>query len=195
MAGAGYVNGDGFDDVIVGAPRFYSGEAGEGAAFIYPGTFLGLFPIPFWSLELNQAGARFGSSVAGAGDINGDGCDEMIVGAPYYDNGETSEGAVFVYDLGSSLILYVSRNGQSGGHTPCYETVAQAYSSALDTQEIRLKADFYPEDLILDRPVGIIFSGGWNLEFSSNSVGQSIITGSLTISNGSLSVNGEIVIE
>jgi hypothetical protein len=38
-----------------------------------------------------------GYSVAGAGDVNGDGYSDVIVGAKSYDNGQSDEGAVFVY--------------------------------------------------------------------------------------------------
>jgi hypothetical protein len=41
--------------------------------------------------------------VAGAGDVNGDGFDEVIVGAPYYDHGSFDEGAAFVYGSRSGL--------------------------------------------------------------------------------------------
>ena len=48
----------------------------------------------------DQAEARLGYSVAGAGDVNGDGYDDVIVGAPRYDAGEPYEGAAFLF-LGS----------------------------------------------------------------------------------------------
>ena len=49
------------------------------------------------SAESNQAGAEFGFSVATAGDVNGDGYSDVIVGAHSYDNGEAGEGRAFVY--------------------------------------------------------------------------------------------------
>ena len=55
----------------------------------------------------DQAAANFGLSVAGAGDVNGDGYADVIVGAYGYDNGQTDEGRTLVY-LGSALGLGAS---------------------------------------------------------------------------------------
>ncbi|MGE3167206.1 MAG: FG-GAP-like repeat-containing protein, partial [Planctomycetota bacterium] len=100
VAGAGDVNGDGYDDVIVGAHGYDNGEVDEGAAFVYLGSPAGLAPTPSWTVESNQAASSFGISVAGAGDVNGDGFGDVIVGASFYDNGQADEGGAFVY-LGS----------------------------------------------------------------------------------------------
>ena len=97
VAGAGDVNGDGFDDVIVGAPFFDSGQSNEGAAFVYHGRTIGINTNADVRLESNQADAQLGSSVAGAGDVNDDGDSDVIVGAPFFDNDEKDEGAAFVY--------------------------------------------------------------------------------------------------
>ncbi|RMF13957.1 MAG: hypothetical protein D6761_10220, partial [Candidatus Dadabacteria bacterium] len=96
-AGAGDVNGDGFDDIIAGAWQYDNGETDEGAAFLYYGGADGLSTVASWSIEGNQVNASMGNAVAGAGDINGDGYADVLVGAKHYDNGETNEGVVFVY--------------------------------------------------------------------------------------------------
>jgi MYXO-CTERM domain-containing protein len=101
VASAGDVNGDGFGDVIVGAVRFDNGETDEGRAFVYLGSASGLSTAAVWTAESNQANAYFGSSVASAGDVNGDGFGDVIIGAYAFDNGETDEGRAFVY-LGSA---------------------------------------------------------------------------------------------
>ncbi|MBK9148020.1 MAG: FG-GAP repeat protein [Flavobacteriales bacterium] len=101
VATAGDVNGDGFSDVLVGAPLFDNGEVDEGRAFIYNGSLAGPASSPSWINEGNQAGARYGHSLAGAGDVNGDGYSDVIIGAPQYDNGEVDEGRAYVY-LGSA---------------------------------------------------------------------------------------------
>ncbi|MBN2383044.1 FG-GAP repeat protein [bacterium] len=107
VSSAGDVNNDGFDDVIVGAHGYDNGQSMEGVAFVYHGSAIGLSASYNWMGESNQAGAAYGMSVSSAGDVNNDGYDDVIVGAPYYDNGEANEGLAFVYH-GSSTGLSTS---------------------------------------------------------------------------------------
>jgi FG-GAP repeat/FG-GAP-like repeat len=97
VATAGDVNGDGFSDVVVGAPWYGNGQSAEGGAFLYLGSATGLASTPAWTGESNQATALYGQSVASAGDVNGDGYSDVIVGALLYDNETEAEGRVYVY--------------------------------------------------------------------------------------------------
>jgi hypothetical protein len=103
---AGDVNGDGYSDIIVGAVYYDNGTEDEGRVFVYHGSTNGLPEGEFawaWAAESDQAGAPlFGSSVGTAGDVNGDGYSDVIVGAPNYDNPESNEGAAFVWYGGGS---------------------------------------------------------------------------------------------
>jgi hypothetical protein len=104
VASAGDVNGDGYSDVIVGAPNYDNGQSNEGAAFVYHGSATGVSTTAAATVENNQASARMGQSVASAGDVNGDGYSDVIVGAWLYDNGQTEEGAAYVYHGGATGI-------------------------------------------------------------------------------------------
>ncbi len=97
VATAGDVDGTGFSDVIVGAPNFSNGQVNEGAAFVYHGGLNGIPPTPAIQLEPNLANSNFGTSVTGAGDVNGNGYFEVVVGAPGWASGQAGEGAAFTY--------------------------------------------------------------------------------------------------
>ncbi|MCA9757138.1 MAG: FG-GAP repeat protein [Candidatus Eisenbacteria bacterium] len=119
VANAGDVNGDGFDDLIVGATGYSNGEANEGAAFLYYGSPTGLASTAIWSFESDQAGARLGI-VSGAGDVNGDGYDDVIVGAYLWDNTINEDG-------GRSYVFHGSASGLSA--TPDWtHTTGQAFA-------------------------------------------------------------------
>ena len=114
------MNGDGYDDVIVGGPDWDDGETNEGAAWVYRGASTGVVDAPLWYRPSNQANARFGFSVGGAGDVNGDGYGDVIVGAPYYDEDHDNEGWAGVY-YGSAEGLPAASNWhkvsrQDGAH-------------------------------------------------------------------------------
>ena len=104
VASAGDVNGDGYSDVLVGTPGYEDGQSGEGAVFLYLGSPGGLSSVPARLWQGNQAGARFGSSVTGAGDVNSDGFDDVLIGVPGFDGGQSDEGAAFLF-LGAASDL------------------------------------------------------------------------------------------
>jgi FG-GAP repeat. len=103
VASAGRINSnDIYSDVIVGAPRFDNGQQDEGRVWVWKGSATGIPNDPHWRAEINQVNAFFGYSVASAGDIDGDGDDEVLIGAPQYDSPESNEGAVFLWEGGGS---------------------------------------------------------------------------------------------
>jgi hypothetical protein len=100
VAGAGDVNGDGFADLLAGAISWDDDQADEGGAFLWLGSSDGLAPDPVWVGTSNQSGTQYGLEVQSAGDVNGDGYDDVLVGAPQFADGETDEGRVYLH-LGS----------------------------------------------------------------------------------------------
>ena len=110
--GAGDVNGDGYNDLVVGADYISSGN---GAAYVYYGGSSGISSSGSTSLAGSGAG-YFGFSVAGAGDVNDDGYDDIAVGAPYHSS---SVGRVYVYHGGatglkSGVVATLSGSGSAG---------------------------------------------------------------------------------
>ena len=106
---AGDVNGDGYSDVIIGSPQFTNNYQYEGAAIVYCGSSSGITFPSCWIDYGHLADAMFGWSVSAAGDVNGDGYSDVIVGAPMVSNSNTYEGRAHVY-YGSSYGL-ISFNG------------------------------------------------------------------------------------
>ncbi len=134
VAGLGDVNNDGYDDVAIGSPTVadvISGTgtiAAVGAVFVYFGSPTGLSTTPAAVLQPTTpvAGALFGYSIAG-GDINNDGKNDIVVGAPLdvvtiaIGGGGTASGTVgkvYVYSganlaTGSSPLLTLQLSGNN----------------------------------------------------------------------------------
>lgn len=105
---AGDVNGDGFSDMIIGAPDLSNGQALEGAFYVYVGALITLPTTPAVTFESNVAGRRVGTAVAGAGDTNGDGYFDIVAGAPNASSPESNEGLVYVFYGSSSPAIFTA---------------------------------------------------------------------------------------
>jgi len=110
VSGVGDVNGDGVADLIVGAPFSDNNGLGSGSARVFSGAD-GSILYNFFG---DSSGDEFGTSVSGAGDVNGDGFADLIVGAPFGDgNNGFDTGGVRVFSGADGSILY--NCGSPGG--------------------------------------------------------------------------------
>jgi len=75
-------NHDGFMDVVVGAPGQERRRDWPGAAYLYFGSRTGLVHAAAWRASGWRAGAAFGATIAAVGDVNGDGYQDLLIGAP-----------------------------------------------------------------------------------------------------------------
>lgn len=105
VAGAGDVNGDGFDDLVIGAWKNADGGLEAGKAYLFYGSSTGIDSSNFTAVTGNNANDKFGTSVAGAGDVNGDGYADIIIGADANDPGDPSPGYFSIYPGGPSGLI------------------------------------------------------------------------------------------
>ena len=126
VSGAGDVNGDGFDDLIIGAPSSRSSYSATGESYVVFGSNAG-FSATFElsSLDgsngfvLNGIDVRdsSGFSASGAGDVNGDGFDDLIIGAIAADpNGGYSGESYVVFGRNTGLGATFELSSLDGGN-------------------------------------------------------------------------------
>ena len=136
VSSAGDINGDGYDDIIIGAPNADPNGSSSGSVYVVFGKESG-FSRAIEPSELDgsdgfringeSAGYSSGFSVSSAGDFNGDGYDDIIIGAHYADsNGNINSGSTYVVfgkESGFSRVIELSEldgsdgfriNGESG---------------------------------------------------------------------------------
>ncbi len=102
MSGAGDLNGDGFDDLIIGAPTLAISGTNQGRVYAYLGSPNGLNLEPVWTMDGESPGDLFGTSVAMVGDVNSDGYMDVLIGAPSY----TTPGITDTQRIGKAYLYY-----------------------------------------------------------------------------------------
>ena len=128
VSSAGDVNGDGFDDLIIGAPGLGSSSPGNQngyAVIVFGGRNVGSSGEFDLSTLNNTNGFRLaglnsfdytGNSVSGGDDINGDGFDDVIIGAKGNDTGGNNAGTAFIV-FGANFSGSVTAQGSSAANT------------------------------------------------------------------------------
>ncbi|MBN1476022.1 FG-GAP repeat protein [Candidatus Sumerlaeota bacterium] len=137
VAAAGDITGDGIDDIIIGADGANTGGTDSGAAYLIFGARSGI-GAPFGFIDLGaivgtdgvlfsgqSGGDNLGTSVAGAGDINGDGIDDLLLGAPRRD----ISGQV---DIGQAYLIRGVSGGLPGGASFSLATLSGANGSRIE---------------------------------------------------------------
>ena len=124
MAGIGDINGDGFDDIALGAAGSFSELTGNGRVEVYTGSQQGTMTLDN-SWTTTTTNTLLGYSVLGIGDVNQDGYDDFAYSEPLYDN----------LALGKVTVIRGSANGLP--NNPALELIgtesSQAFGSAMST--------------------------------------------------------------
>ena len=156
VTGLGDVNGDGYGDAAISAPaltNIFSGSGSlvsVGAVFVFYGSPTGLLTTPAKTLQPNTAvaGALFGTSVD-AGDVTGDGINDIIIGAPLDSYSTTATGllggTVTVNVKAGKVYVYPGGNSAAPNPSNFLEIFLQGtdfFSNALLNSNISVNALF-----------------------------------------------------
>ncbi len=150
LAGGADVNGDGFDDLVVGAP-YAESESATGWAYVVPGG------AEAWPAELRLTDVAsvvgyidtvIGRSVAIAGYVNGDGTEDFAIGA--FHNVDTPPGSVFPMLGNASFVGGASLSIDELDGVQYYGTVSNSYIAESLSGQVDVDNDGF-EDILVGR--------------------------------------------
>ena len=106
VAGATDLDGDGLPDIVVGAIGESSGVAYEqaGAVHVFSGATASL--IMTLTSPNEQTGGRFGTAIVSTGDLDGDGCGDLLIGAPWEDGHIFDTGRAYVISGATGSLIH-----------------------------------------------------------------------------------------
>jgi len=176
VSGAGDVDGDGLDDILIGCPSFNDIALRAGRACLFLGSSLAtITPDIYGNIFLAHADYFFngeaasdyaGFSVSGAGDVDGDGWDEVLIGAPYNAGTGSLAGRTYMLstcgDYFPTAAVYVDADlgtsaGPGGSEAP-FDTIAAGIDAADDEgiSTVYVRAGTYAEVVELREEIELI---------------------------------------
>ena len=189
VSGAGDINNDGYDDIIVGTYEYSAGGSyyniGRAYVFLGSSTLSGFISATSANATITGEASedQLGYSVSSAGDVNGDGYDDVIVGAPYNDAGGTIAGRAYVF-FGSSgfggALLAASADIIITGES-AEDHLGFSVSSAGD-----INNDGYGDIIVGADSAGTTGAGEAYVFF-----GSAGISGALSVTSADITVTGE----